>query len=114
MLAIVGKPQSYGGGLERRDVIKLGSATGLLSLADAFRARGRSAALVTGGGLKAGQLIGATDARGESVTGKPYSVSNMLSTIYRAIGIDPATSFVNASGRPIALLDQREPLAELL
>jgi hypothetical protein len=38
----------------------------------------------------------------------------MLSTIYRAIGIDPATSFVNSSGRPIAILDQREPIAGLL
>jgi hypothetical protein len=37
MLTIVGKPQSYGGAIKRRDFIKIGSATGLLSLADALR-----------------------------------------------------------------------------
>jgi hypothetical protein len=71
-------------------------------------------ALVTGGGLKVGQLIGATDARGEHVIDKPYTVSNMLSTIYHAIGIDPAMTFVNSSGRPTAILDDREPIRELL
>jgi uncharacterized protein (DUF1501 family) len=71
-------------------------------------------ALVTGGGLKTGQLIGATDNRGEYVIDKPYTISNMLSTIYRAIGIDPATTFVSNSGRPTAILDDREPIRELL
>lgn len=40
--------------------------------------------------------------------------SNTLATIYHAIGIEPATSFVNSSGRPTAILDQREPIRELL
>ncbi len=71
-------------------------------------------ALVAGGGLKTGQLIGATDANGGSVVDKPYTISNMLSTIYHAIGIDPATTFVNTSGRPTAILDDREPIRELL
>lgn len=71
-------------------------------------------ALVTGGGLKTGQVVGATDARGENPIDKPYAISNMLSTIYHAIGIDPATSFVNSSGRPTAILDVREPIRELL
>ena len=63
-------------------------------------------ALMTGGGLKTGQVIGATDSRGENVVDKPYKISNMLATIYRTIGIDPATSFVNTSGRPTAILDE--------
>lgn len=71
-------------------------------------------ALITGGGLRTGQLIGATDARGESVVDRPYTISNVLSTIYRAIGIDPATTFVSNNGRPTAILDDREPIHELL
>jgi uncharacterized protein (DUF1501 family) len=70
--------------------------------------------LIAGGGLKTGQVIGATDTRGETVVDKPYRISNMLATIYRTIGIDPAASFVNTSGRPTPILDQREPIAELL
>lgn len=71
-------------------------------------------ALITGGGLKTGQLIGATDAKAEFVKDRPYTISNMLSTVYRTIGIDPTMSFVNAAGRPIHLLDDREPIRELL
>ncbi len=37
----------------------------------------------------------------------------MLSTIYRTIGIDPAT-FRDATGRPRYLLEEREPVRELL
>ena len=71
-------------------------------------------ALVTGGGLKTGQVIGSTDARGENVVDKPYKISNMLATIYRTIGINPATNFTNTSGRPTAILDDRQPIVELL
>ncbi len=71
-------------------------------------------ALIAGGGLQTGQVIGSTDARGEYPKDRPYRVSNVLSTIYQAIGIDPATSFKDGSGRPVYLLDDREPVRELL
>ena len=38
----------------------------------------------------------------------------VLSTIYRAIGVDPATTFPNGTGRPMSVLDDREPVVELL
>ena len=34
--------------------------------------------------------------------------------MYRAIGIDPATTFNNGTGRPMYILDDREPVTELL
>jgi hypothetical protein len=71
-------------------------------------------AVIAGGGLKTGQVIGSTDARGEYPKDRPYKISNVLSTIYQTIGIDPATTFPNGSGRPVYLLDEREPVAELL
>jgi hypothetical protein len=71
-------------------------------------------AVIAGGGLKMGQVIGSTDARGEYPKDRPYKVSNVLSTIYRTIGIDPALTFPNGSGRPMYLLDDREPVTELL
>lgn len=71
-------------------------------------------ALVTGGGLKTGQVIGATDSRGEYPKERPYSISQVLSTVYRTIGIDPAMTFPNGNGRPMYLLDDREPIRELL
>jgi hypothetical protein len=71
-------------------------------------------ALVAGGGLKMGQVIGATSARGECPTDRPYRVPQVLSTLYRSMGIDPALTFPNSSGRPMHILDDRDPVVELL
>ena len=40
-------------------------------------------------------------------------VPQVLSTIYRAMGIDPAQTFPNGSGRPMYILDDREPVARV-
>src|SRR5581483_2516738 len=37
--------------------------------------------LFAGGGLKVGQVVGATDARGERPTGTPYTPQNVLATL---------------------------------
>src|SRR5262249_30257902 len=71
-------------------------------------------ALVAGGGLRMGQAIGASTARGERPRERPCTVPQVLATIYRAIGIDPALTFPNGSGRPMYVLDDREPVGELL
>jgi hypothetical protein len=71
-------------------------------------------ALVAGGGLKTGQAVGSTSARGEYPKDRPYKVPHLLSTLYAAMGIDPATTFPNGSGRPMHVLDEREPVKELL
>ena len=61
-----------------------------------------------------GQAIGATTAHAEVPRDRPYRMSQVLSTIYRAMGIDPALTFPNNSGRPMYILDDREPVSELL
>jgi hypothetical protein len=71
-------------------------------------------ALIAGGGLKMGQAIGTTSARGEYPRDKRYSVPQVLATLYHAMGIDPAMTFPNGSGRPMYILDDREPVRELL
>ena len=71
-------------------------------------------ALVAGGGLKMGLAVGASSARGEYPKDRPYRVPQVLSTLYRAIGIDPAMTFPNGTGRPMYVLDDREPVTELL
>jgi hypothetical protein len=71
-------------------------------------------ALVAGGGLKMGQAIGASSARGEYPKDHKYTPARVLSTLYRAIGIDPSKTFPNGSGRPMYILDDRDPVSELL
>jgi hypothetical protein len=69
---------------------------------------------VAGGGLKGGQVVGATDARGERVVGKPIRMQNVLATLYRVLGIDPTTTFPDYNGRPQRVLDDPQPVTELL
>jgi Protein of unknown function (DUF1501) len=70
--------------------------------------------LVAGGGLKTGQVIGRTDARGDHPVGVPYTPQNLLATLYHCLGIDPATTFPHHSGRPMHLLDNHVPIRELI
>jgi len=71
-------------------------------------------ALVAGGGLKMGQAVGSSTARGERPKDRPYKVSNLLATLYNAMGIDPAQTFQNGNGRPMYVLDDRDLVTELV
>jgi hypothetical protein len=71
-------------------------------------------ALVAGGGLLMGQAIGTTNARAEYPKDRRVTVPQVLSTLYHAMGIDPSQTFSNGSGRPMYLLDDREPVRELI
>ena len=71
-------------------------------------------ALVAGGGLKMGQAVGASSARGEYPKDRPYKVPHLLSTIYGALGIDAGMTFPNGSGRPMYVLDDRAKVEELV
>jgi len=53
-------------------------------------------AMVAGGGLKMGQAIGSTSARGEYPRDRKYTVPQLLSTLYHAMGIDPIRTGLRA------------------
>jgi hypothetical protein len=71
-------------------------------------------ALIAGGGLKMGQAIGATDARGERAIDRPVTEQHIHATLYHVLGIDPGQTFLNGAGRPTYVLDDREPIRELV
>jgi hypothetical protein len=71
-------------------------------------------AVVAGGGLRMGQVVGQTDARAERARGKPHTPQNVLATMYHVLGIDPATAFPDYQGRPTHLLDDRKKIEELI
>jgi uncharacterized protein (DUF1501 family) len=71
-------------------------------------------ALVSGGGLKMGQVVGSTNRRGEYPQDRPLTPQDMLATIYRHLGIDYKHEFVDLTGRPIPILSSGEPIRELL
>jgi hypothetical protein len=59
---------------------------------------------VAGAGVKGGQVIGATNPRGETVIDRPVGPNDFSAIFYHALGVDPATTIPNPAGRPISLL----------
>lgn len=71
-------------------------------------------ALLSGGGLRMGQVVGATNSKGEYPAERPLRPQDLLATIYRHLEIDPHTALVDFAGRPLPLLPDGEPIAELV
>jgi hypothetical protein len=71
-------------------------------------------ALLAGGGLKMGQVVGVTNARGEFPAERPLTPQDLLATIYRHLEIDASASFDDFSGRPFPILAGGEPIQELV
>ncbi len=70
--------------------------------------------VLSGGNYRMGQVIGATDRIAAQVTQAPYRPQNVLAMVYRHLGIDPATTFNDYSGRPRHVLEERKAIAELV
>ena len=70
-------------------------------------------ALVYGGGLALGQVVGSTNSLGEVPQDLPVTYQDLLATIYDSLGINLAQTFVNEAGRPVPLLPAGRPITEL-
>lgn len=70
-------------------------------------------ALVYGGGLASGQIVGSTNDKGEHPHERPLTYQSLLATIYHSLGIDPSHTFINQAGRPVPILPSGEPITEL-
>ena len=87
---------------------------------DASRRPGRDhwpramSVLLAGGGLRMGQVIGATNRKAEEPLDRIMDSNCLLATIYHRFGIETSQSFTDASGRPLAILPHGTPIPELL
>ncbi|MDX1945661.1 MAG: DUF1501 domain-containing protein [Pirellulaceae bacterium] len=75
-----------------------------------------SCALMAGGGMRTGQVIGATDRLGGEATERPVTFGEVFATLYHNLGIDPGTATISdLSGRPQYLVENdAKPLPELV
>ncbi len=75
-----------------------------------------SCALLAGGGLRTGQVIGETDAHGAEPASRPVHFQEIFATLYHSLGIDVETATVtDLSGRPQYLVDSGfKPMAEVV
>lgn len=74
-----------------------------------------SCALLAGGGMRMGQVIGSTNRLGEVPQDRPVNYQDVFATLYHQLGIDVKTATISDhSGRPQYLLDRHEPIRELI
>jgi hypothetical protein len=73
-----------------------------------------SCALLAGGGLKTGQVIGATDRKAGEVVERPVRFEEIHATLYNRLGIDHLQTVRDLTGRPQYLTDHYGPVAELI
>lgn len=110
-------------GLDRRVLVLFCGEFGrtpLIRYQDASRRPGRDhwsramTVFAAGGGLKMGQVIGATNSRAEEPVERAMDSNCLLATLYHRFGIDPQEAFHDRSGRPLPILPTGEPIRELI
>jgi len=75
---------------------------------------GAQSALISGGGLKMGQVVGATTSKAEYPTERPLTPQDLLATMYRHLEINPHTTINDFTGRPQYILSSGEAIRELV
>ncbi|MBY0460921.1 MAG: DUF1501 domain-containing protein [Gemmataceae bacterium] len=71
-------------------------------------------ALVAGGGIKPGVVVGRTNEKAEHPVERALKPEALLATIYHQLGIDATQTFKDHTGRPHPILDDPTPIKELV
>jgi uncharacterized protein (DUF1501 family) len=70
--------------------------------------------VMAGGGLRHGQVIGASDRDGAFIDERPVTPSDLAATIYHHMGVPLDTTYVDLSGRPMRVVVDGAPISELI
>jgi hypothetical protein len=71
-------------------------------------------AVMAGGGVARGRVVGKTDKIAGTVAERPVSPKDVLATTYHLLGIDPETTLTDRTGRPVPLVAEGRVLPEVL
>lgn len=69
---------------------------------------------LAGGNLRMGQVVGESMPKADVPKTMPIRPQDLMATVFHHLGIDPKTQFVNQGGRPVYVLEQGQPIAELV
>lgn len=70
--------------------------------------------IFAGGGVKPGQVIGATDQKASAPTTEPIGVEDVLRTIFQQMGVDTTKTYHTPLGRPVPIVDGGKVIAGLV
>jgi hypothetical protein len=72
-------------------------------------------AVLAGGGIRGGRVIGRTSAGGDAVEDRPVTVPELLATVCHCLGVDATKQNESNTGRPISIVEKAaRPVGELL
>jgi hypothetical protein len=70
--------------------------------------------MLAGGGMRTGQVIGATNRYAEEAVSRPITVPEVYATLFHNLGIDPRSTIPDLNGRPQYIADSQQPVRELI
>ncbi len=74
---------------------------------------GAASALLAGGGIRGGQVIGSTVSNGAEPKDRPLGPGDLLASLYRVVGLDHHATVRDRQQRPVPIIESGEPIAEL-
>jgi len=69
---------------------------------------------LAGGGLKMGQVVGESAPKLDVPQSTPITPQDLMATVFQVLGIDERIQFVNQAGRPVYMIENGKPIAELV
>ena len=70
-------------------------------------------ALLAGGGIQGGQVIGETAKDGMGIVNDPVNIPDLFSTICKSLDVNPAKENMSPIGRPLKIVDGGKPVTKL-
>ena len=69
---------------------------------------------LAGGGMRHGQVIGATEKDGGTIKERPVTPGDLAATIYQHMGVPLDATYADTSGRPRYIVENGQPIRELI
>ncbi len=70
-------------------------------------------AVIAGGGIRGGQVIGASSADGTSVQDRPVTIPDLFCSVCKSLHVNPRIESISPLGRPLKIVDGGKPVDEL-
>jgi uncharacterized protein (DUF1501 family) len=71
-------------------------------------------ALIAGGGINVGQVVGESSEDGSEIKNRPVSIPDFHATLFTAMGLDLSKDYFAPDGRLLKLTENGQPIKELL
>lgn len=69
---------------------------------------------LAGGGLRMGQVVGESASKIDVPASTPIRPQDLMATVFHVLGVDTSIQFTDPAGRPVYMIEEGKPIAELV